>query len=544
LASKRAVVADALVADRFQIRDARRGNVVYEGRLSPQKLDPDSGDLVRTIDFSPLTVEGEYAIEIEGIDRSASFRIGEAAYREAFETVMAGFYGQRCGCAVDLGPRFPGLAHPPCHLQDADFHVSSGREGRRDASGGWHDAGDYGKYTVVSAFTASLMLWTWEWYSARIAPVRLDIPESENEVPDFLDEVKWGLDWMLSMQDDDGGVWHKLSGLRFDGFVMPQVNEKRPRYIIGTNRSPYKTTAATADYAATLAIASRVFARWRPREARDYLVRANKAFEWAISHPDVAFIQPSDVRTGVYPDENLADELLWAAAELFCTTGEPAFNQYFLQHLPNDAPWVSEDHLPRWSHVQSLALWRYALCERPGPGSDVRARIRRETIDIAWSIAARHDSQGHLHSLRQRDYVWSSNALALGYSMLLLVAHRFEPNAALEDAAWDNLHYILGRNPFGVSWVTRVGTNPFRFPHHRPSAADNIDEPWPGLLAGGPNAGRNDSALTKTKGLPPGQAWVDEQKSFSGNEIAINWNALLLLVLTSTLPQEAPAKIR
>jgi endoglucanase len=102
----------------------------------------------------------------------------------------------------------------------------------------------------------------------------------------------------------------------------------------------------------------------------------------------------------------------------------------------------------------------------------------------------------------------------------------------------DNLLYLLGRNTFSLSWVTRAGANPFRHPHHRPSGADNNAEPWPGLLAGGPNAGRQDAALKALPtGLPPAKIYIDDQASYASNEVAINWNAPLVFVLASTLPE-------
>ena len=103
--------------------------------------------------------------------------------------------------------------------------------------------------------------------------------------------------------------------------------------------------------------------------------------------------------------------------------------------------------------------------------------------------------------------------------------------------ALDNLHYLLGRNPFSLSWVTQVGANPFRHPHHRPSGADDQPEPWPGLLSGGPNRARQDPAMQK---LPAdtriARMYVDEEASYASNENAINWNAALVFLLAGALP--------
>jgi endoglucanase len=119
------------------------------------------------------------------------------------------------------------------------------------------------------------------------------------------------------------------------------------------------------------------------------------------------------------------------------------------------------------------------------------------------------------------------------YGAQLLAANAIAPNRPYVDAALDNLHYILGRNTFSLSWVTGVGANPFRRPHHRPSGADENAEPWPGLLAGGPNGRKQDPAMQKLPDLPPAKMYLDEPDSYASNEVAINWNARLVFVLAA-----------
>jgi len=117
------------------------------------------------------------------------------------------------------------------------------------------------------------------------------------------------------------------------------------------------------------------------------------------------------------------------------------------------------------------------------------------------------------------------------------VANVLAPDPSFIEVALDNLHYLLGRNTFSISWVTQVGANPYHHPHHRPSGADASREPWPGLLSGGPNAGRQDPVLKSLPaGLPPAKVYVDEQASYASNEIAINWQAALVFVLAGVLP--------
>ena len=536
-ASKKAVVTTPLADGTFRVLDAKTGTPAYEGKLSPSFHDKDSGDDVQVADFSPLTLAGTYVLETGG-ERSFPFAIGDDVYRDAYYLAMRSFYGQRCGTDVDLGRRFPGYKFKACHTEDAAFHRSSGKTGKRKSLRGWHDAGDYGKYIVNSGITTGTLLWAWEWYGDRLAAIPLDIPESRNKVPDFLDEVKWNLDWMITMQDDDGGVWHKLTSERFGGFTMPEKDDGGPRFIIGTDKEPFKSTGATGDFAAVMACAARAYAPFSAADSDVYLQAAKKAFDWCLEHPDVKFGNPSGVRTGGYGDGDLSDEILWAAAELFRTTGDAKYNRYFLENLPKKRPRIKDDDPQAWPTVLNLALWAYSQSDAKGADPGTKKEIVDDTLKAARAIIARHAKNGYHHSMTAKNYIWGSNSVALNYSILLLMADRFSPDRALKDAAWDNLHYVLGRNAFAVSWVTHVGTNFFKNPHHRPSGGDKNPLPWPGLISGGPNAGRQDSAMHKTRGLPPAKAWVDEQASYAGNENAINWNAPLVFVLAATLPEQ------
>jgi predicted RNase H-like HicB family nuclease len=162
--------------------------------------------------------------------------------------------------------------------------------------------------------------------------VKLNLPESGNGTPDILNEIRWNLDWMLAMQDDDGGVWHKQTSEQFCGFVMPE-KDTLVSYAIGTGKEPFKSSCATATWP-----------RWRPSRARlqafsmpDYAAevparRAKRRSTGSEKHPNVTFRNPQGVGTGGYGDGNCGDEHLWAAAELWRTTRGDQYQRYFLEH--------------------------------------------------------------------------------------------------------------------------------------------------------------------------------------------------------------------
>jgi endoglucanase len=522
-------------ASSFEIRRPSDGTVVFHGKLAPAQADPDTGDQVETADFSKFRKQGRFYLEVPGVGRSWDFSIGRDVFEHTYYMAMRAFYGQRCGMAVDMGPEFPGYSHPACHLQ-GEFHASSGASGPRDNIGGWHDAGDYGRYIVNSGISTADLMWAWELFAKKIARIGLNIPESGNGTPDILNEARWNLKWMLQMQDSDGGVWHKQTSLHFAQFVAPE-DDKRLSEVIGTGSAPYKDTCSTADLAATAAIAARVYRPYDAAFAAQALEAARRAWAWTEKYPDVEFTKnPAGIATGEYRDSNCQDERLWAAAELWRTTGEAAYNHYFVKAYAAYLPSLDAPPAVSQTSLGDMAMWTYALARRKGEDRQAVKAIRSRTVAAARAVVERTRSNPYHVSLKTTDYVWGSNGVAANYGVFLLIANRFHPQRAFVDTARDNLHYLLGRNAFSLSWMTQVGEHPFQHPHHRPSY-QHAGGPWPGMLSGGPNAGRQDEVAAKLpKDLPPARVYADETFSYSTNEIAINWQASLVFLLVGLLP--------
>jgi endoglucanase len=531
-APKVALVAAPGAALEFSVRRVSDGGIAFTGPLSPPADDPDSGDRVQKADFGKLTVPGRYYLNVPEVGRSWEFTIGADVYARAWYLAARSYYGQRCGIAVDLGPEFPGFKHDACHLEGA-WHASSGKSGARVSHGSWHDAGDYGRYVVNSGISTGTLLWAWEMYGAKLRGVKLNLPESGNGTPDLLNEIRWNLEWMLTMQDDDGGVWHKQTSDRFCGFVMPE-KDRLVSYVIGSGAEPFKTSCATGDLAAVMAIAARAYRPFDAAFAAKCLRSAQKAWGWLGKFPNATYRNPEGVSTGAYGDGNCADERLWAAAELFRTTGSADYEGYFLEHYAAFQSGIRAAGPQSWPNVGNLALWTYVL--GGGKNAEAAAAIRAASIAAAGQIVERTAANPYRVSLATRDYIWGSNAVAANYGMQLLVANAFDANPRFVETALDNLHYLLGRNTFSLSFVTQVGANAFRHPHHRPSGADGNAEPWPGLLSGGPNRGRQDNAMRRVPAdTPPAKCYLDDQEAYSANEVAINWNAPLVFLLAGAM---------
>ncbi len=494
---------------------------------TPQS-DPDSGDSIQIVDFSALKQPGEYYVDVPGLGKSATFRIGKDVFSGPFRLAIRAFYGQRASMDVNLAPDFPQYHYKAGHTALAQYDPSSGKTGARDVSGGWYDAGDYGRYVVNSGITTGTLLWAFEMNSAKLSKLKLDIPETgKSKLPDFLSELKYNLDWMLKMQDTDGGCWHKATTAGFSGFVMPD-QDKATVLVIGTGKGAYKNTTATADLAAVAAIAARVYRPYDRDYANQCLIAARMAYQWTREHPKELFTDnPKGISTGGYGDNDARDERLWAAAELFRSTGERSFQDDFLNLAKEWPDLLKDTESPGWPQVRPMALMTYAMTKLSNIDKAFQGRVLSDLDRAADGIAVRVNKNGYCTPLKSTEYYWGSNSVVANYALMLQVADKINHKPQYTQAALDCLHYLFGRNTFATSFVTHVGSHYALNPHHRWSAADGVREPWPGLLVGGPNADNGKK--------PPAKQWEDKWENYRVNEVAINWNAPLVFVLAGAL---------
>ncbi len=527
-AHKLAVVPAGKAAGFTVVRDDT-GKPALRGTLGAPAPWEASGKTVRVADFSALKAPGRYRIRVAGLPDSAPFAIGPDAYTAVGIAALRAFYYNRAGAA--LLPQHAGRYARPAGHPDTEVlvHASAASTQRPEgtvisAPRGWYDAGDYNKYIVNSGIATYTLLAAWEHFPAWFTAHGANLPESGNGLPDILNEALWNLEWMLAMQDPhDGGVYHKLTSKQFDGMVMPHQSTA-PRYVV------QKTTAATLDFAAVMAVASRVMAPFeaqRPGLSARMRAAALGAWEWAQAHPDQVYRQPPDIATGGYDDARLADEFAWAAAELYITTGDDRYYQAM------NAPQLPA-RVPSWGDVGGLAWISLAHhLPRLPPAAD-RALIASRITTLAGALRATWAASPYRVAMQTKDFDWGSNAILMNQAMVLVQAYRLEHRRADLEAARSALDYALGRNPTGYSFVTGFGAKPPLHPHHRPSEADGIADPVPGWLVGGAQPGRQDADhCPPYPSTLPALAYLDHVCSYASNEVAINWNAPLVYVASA-----------
>jgi len=522
-APKRFVVADADVTA-FEVLD-EAGNVVYDGRLTDNGVWESSGEQVKMGDFSKLNDPGTYRIQTDDGSLSYAFIIGSNIFLDAAIDGLKSFYLQRM--SMDIEQRYAGVYMRPAGHPDTlcYFHESTGKSsGHKASPGGWYDAGDYGKYIVNAGISVGTMLALVDIDPFVFQDGSLWIPESGNEKNDLLDEMKYELDWMLTMQDDDGGVFHKLTTKRFEGFVMP-VEAVNDRYIIG------KSTAASLDYAATMAMASRLYKEFDPVFADHCLLSARKAWSWAKAHPAEYYDKnPEDIHTGAYNDVVLDEEFFWAAAELYISSGEEEYYEAIKEDLKGMQFRVEES----WrNYVDNIGYYSLLNPKSPLNESDKQLILDRLVI-LADSLSGIVD--GHPYRIPVDHFRWGSNSDFLNAAVLFAVAYHYSENILYKEKLYETLDYIFGKNATGYSFVTGFGANTPMHIHHRQSEADGILDPFPGFVVGGPNESRQDQGELKSAGKDymstlPAKSYIDELESFASNEICINWNAPYVFVL-------------
>ena len=455
------------------------------------------GDLVAEVDFSALQEPGVYTLRC-GAESSWPFPVGEQPYQACLTALVDMFYYQRCG--DDLDERAGVFAHPACHTGLARVY---GTEERREVNGGWHDAGDFGRYIVPAAKAAADLLLAWQWNPAAF--------EKPGLTP-ILEETRYELEWMLKMQRADGGVYHKVSCARFCGMIMP--HEEQEELII----SPVSTTA-TGDFAACMAMASRYYAKIDAAFADRMLAVAKRAWDFLAVTEPILFRNPEGISTGGYGDRDDADERLWAHVELALTCGEEKYLTAAREALLRE----ERRHAPLgWGDMRG-----YAAVEGLGLPGELGEICRRWVLEAADDLLTRINVYGITMTER---LPWGSNMNISNDGMLFHQAWLLTGAEKYREAAWKQLHYLLGVNPVDTCYVSGFGARPTARPHHRPSVALGVCQP--GMLSGGACSGLADAcAREHLQGQPAGKCFIDMHESYSTNEICVYWNSPMVALL-------------
>ena len=509
---------------------------VLKAKNVRRAISPLSSKTRYVVDLGSLTAAGDYRLTLG--KESCVLRVSEQPYHDIAKSSLRLFYLIRSGIAIEQGGAYNRpLGHPDTHVLVHNSAASSLRPAGTVISSplGWYDAGDYNKYVVNSAFSIGLMFVAYEQLCDYFASLNTDIPESGNATPDFLDEMMFNLRWLMTMQDPyDGGVYHKLTTPNFESFIMP-TDCKQPRYVVA------KSVTATLDFAAVMADAARLFEPYQqdyPGFSAQAAAMAERAYQWAKEHPTVFYRQrvlnDPAVTTGEYGDGNASDEFFWAASALWRLTGKQQYLAEAQQYQPKQFT------TPSWGSLASLGAFEWLALQKSevkGEAAQLRDVMLRQLLDYCDHAVKGVDLSSFQspYGNKASDFGWGCLAeFCCCQALLLLYADQMTGTTTYRRYALQNADYLLGRNATGYCFVTGFGDYSPMHPHHRPSAADGIVAPFPGMLVGGPNPGQQDKKDMHNATYPsnvPDESYIDDMQSYASNEIAINWNASLVAFL-------------
>ncbi len=449
-------------------------------------LDRASGDRVWQVDFSAVRRPGRYLLACDG-GESLPFEVGTDVYQRALLAAQKSFYFQRTRTSLQAphaswdGRSY--LRPRPSHVhEDVGWDLTDYPEKKRRfrLEGGWHDAGNFDIYVPSLAPSAQALLLAYEWAPERFTDGALDLPESGNGAPDLLDEIKWGLRWLLSMQEPEGAFRHResVTGTSPEG---PADQDSTVRWVAGIS------TAGTAKAVAALAMAARLYPRWDPEFAERAAASAGGGWAFLQRHPEQI---RSDRRAGgaqpLWDDEPAFNDLgarFVAAVEMWRTFRDPEALAFAEERVRAGAE-TGEFLRGAWANLSRWGLIGLALDEAT-PGR-LRDEARGRLLAVAESMRTQVESDGYRCASTVDDYYWGHNSNLMEKAHILAVAARLAPERSwLAEAARDQWHWVLGRNPIGSSMVTGVGRGPTRIYHLEWGARE---PPPPGFLIGGPNA--------------------------------------------------------
>lgn len=471
------------------------GKSVYSGTLSNPVRDEFSNQDICTADFSDFTQAGTYKIVCKN-QESCSFKIGENIYAPLYKSILEYFTLSRCGhrtvksdwCSED------------CHTSAAEIY---GTKEKKQVIGGWHDAGDYGRYVVAASKAVMDLLLAYQ-----AAPEFKDF--------DILDEVRFELEWMLQMQKEDGGVYHKISCYNFCGFIMPH-EEKQVQVLAPVS------TAATADFAGCLAFASTIYESKDKAFADKLLEKAILAQKYLDKTEDELYVNPAEITTGSYSDKDVRDERFFALCALFAATKNQEYLDKAMEYKNED--WGINYF---WGMVNGYGVEILLKNKEFIEDKTALKNLEESVIQKADNLKEIVNKASYKTALSR--VTWGSNGAICDLAHVLLTAYKISGDKSYYEAALSQLNYLLGCNPLAVCYVTGFGENTVTKPHHRPSGA--AKKTMPGMLSGGPSAGLQDAvAREKLAGKAPLSCFIDHMGSYSTNEVAIYWNSPLVLLI-------------
>lgn len=520
------------LSDTYQVISLDTGNIVYEASAVPWQdgnAHSQSGDHAAWFDFTQVQNPGKYIVKNAQLDdASSAFQIADNVYQDILVSATRMYFYQRSGFAKQIpfaDSRWTDNAAFLGNGQDPEARFVNDKNNaalERDMRGGWFDAGDTNKYVtfavqsihqLLDAYIQNSTIWTDDF----------NIPESGNGIPDLLDEVRFELDWLQRMQDEDGGAFIKIGTLNYDWATKPSLDH-RPRFY-----GP-KCSSSTISIAGMFAHAAWIFKDISGLENYSQTLqdRALIAWDWFNSHPIQTDCDTQEIKAGD-ADISIDGQIgfaINAAVYLFALTGDHTYSNYVVENFQKTRPF-REFGWAIYEPYVGDALLTYAQFD----DSDLETKNRIINTFIN-SVKPLLENQANLETLDpyrayipDDQYHWGSNAVKSNLGNVLYDTIIYD--VALDSGdSWvisplDMLHYLHGVNPLGMVYLTNMydygvnhSANEMYHEWFGQGIYDNAltspSGPAPGYLTGGPN--KNYTGFAPLAELPPMKAYLDSNK--------------------------------
>ncbi len=503
--------------DLFDVVNAETNEIVYSGAIVNQKQNDSTGEVNGWGDFSSVREPGTYYIRSQIGIVSPIFSISQDPYADLSAALLHLLSLQRCG--MDTSGSWAGdLAHAICHMDQATLLYT---DQTVDVSGGWHDAGDYGRYTKTGAKAASDLLLSWM-LNPDLFHDASGSPESGNGIPDILDEARYELDWLLKMQDSSGGVYARVVSESYPGDTVRPEDDHLPLILM-----PAETTS-TADAGAAYALASIAFRQIDPDYAAKCQSAAEKAFRYLEQNPETTITtNPEGYTAGLYLDSSDHDARFFLDIALWKATG----NRSYLEAA--SAQYAADSACAQGASWKDNGAYGAFLFLASPEAETADAALYQNLLSSLTAQAERLSgiSSDNGYNTALNEYSWGSNSLAAGDGTILAMAWSVTGNQKYRNAAMEQISYLLGRNSLNLCFVSTFGISSPAHLHSR--LASSSGTILPGALAGGPDSSREDDVTQAlSPDLPAAKVYADEYGAYSVNEAAIYYNSAFLFLLS------------
>ena len=444
----------------FQLIDAYTGKIVFESAAKP------TGPLGRMaatarLDFSPFRTPGAYKIRTADAE-SETFPIGPQVYDGTADFVLNYMRQQRCG--------YNPFLRDSCHTKDAIIIYHPTKTGQHlDVRGGWHDASDCLQYVTTTANAIYQMAYAYERNPKAFGDAfRADGTSGANGIPDIVDEIRWGLDWLDRMNPEPGEFYNQLADDRDHvGMRRPPEDQAdygwgkggaRPVYYAtgqpqqqGRHGGVNKTTGKASivgKYASAFSIGSRVLAPYYPELAARIREKAADAWETGVKYP--GFHQTASVVSPyIYEETNWVDDMELAGVEMYRLTGDRKFLLEAVEYGRQEpvTPWMGADSA---RHYQWYPFMNMGHAHLAAQGREEFVRNLRSGIARVWDRA-----QGSPF-LFGVPGTWCSNNLTAALLSQCILYRQITGDRTYEEMEGALRDWLLGCNPWGVSMIVEL----------------------------------------------------------------------------------------